>query len=57
MCLTHPVDGKDYRFGTLRTAWPAMDLCWRNCGSDMPFVPSVNADELAFNPPLECFEE
>ncbi|MDH3727075.1 MAG: hypothetical protein OER77_06060, partial [Myxococcales bacterium] len=57
VCLTHPIDGKDYRFGNQSTAWPITHLCWRPCGSDLPFVPHDRFEGLEFNPPLECFEE
>ncbi len=51
VCLTHPVDGKEYIFGNLVHAWPYAHLCWRFCGSAAVHPPM---DNLAV--PRECFE-
>lgn len=54
VCLTHPVNGADYRLANLRAAFPLMHLCWRACGSDEPFLPHDRFDGMDFNPPLAC---
>ena len=51
VCLTHPVDGEDYRFSSMETAWPLTYLCWPLCGADS-ILPGED-----FQPPEECFEE
>lgn len=51
ICLTHPVDGEDYRFANLASAWPFMHSCWRLCGAA-----SIHPSD-DFQPPAECFEE
>lgn len=52
VCLTSPVNDRDYLFGNPKIAWPLALLCWPPCGSEVLSAPSETHEV-----PAECFEE
>jgi hypothetical protein len=51
VCLTSPVNDRDYVFANPKTAWPLGFICWPPCGSDVLPDPSLDHEV-----PAECFE-